>query len=366
MVNNFLNMKYIVYETTNLVNNKIYIGVHKTVNPDVFDGYIGCGCLATQPNTYMHPKTHFQFAVKKYGPKNFRRKTLAIFNTLEEASNLERELVNEQFLQREDVYNMILGGIDDNFYNVVKCYQYDLKGNFIKEYESIRQASIELNCDHGLIDHAIALKIKGKNSFWTNVKYDKLDISDYNLGLNHQIPIYLYSEFGEYLKEFPNQTQASKSTGISISSIKDSRIFGLLKKGFYFCEVKSDNYSKARKRYIENRPIYKYDGSTNLFLQEYKHQIDAEKEYPESNINKAIKLKQLCANNFYWSLEKLETFGKSTKNKKRQVGQYDLSENLIKVYNSATEAAKENGSSVWKVLNGTNKTQKGFVYKYLN
>lgn len=36
-------MKYIVYQTTNLINNKIYIGVHKTKNPDIFDGYLGCG-----------------------------------------------------------------------------------------------------------------------------------------------------------------------------------------------------------------------------------------------------------------------------------------------------------------------------------
>lgn len=359
-------MKYIVYETTNLINDKIYIGVHKTVNPDIFDGYLGCGVLATQPYTYMHPKTHFQYAVKKYGPKNFRRKVLAIFDTLEEASNLERDLVNEIYLQRPDVYNMILGGVDDNFYTIVKCYQYDLKGNFIKEYESIQQASIELNCHHSLIDHAITLKTKGKNSFWTNVKYEKLDVSNFNLGLNHQIPIYVYNEAGEFLREFPNQTQASEETGITVNSIREARIFGLLKKGFYFCTIKDTNYSRARKTYIENRPIYKYDSDTNLLVQEYEHQIDAEKEYPQSNINKAIKLKQPCVNGFYWSLEKLQTFGKSAHNKKRQVGQYDLSGNLIKIYDSATAAANENGTSVWKVLNGTNKTQKGFIYKYLN
>ena len=34
------NLKFIVYCTTNIVNNKIYIGVHKTENPDIFDGYI--------------------------------------------------------------------------------------------------------------------------------------------------------------------------------------------------------------------------------------------------------------------------------------------------------------------------------------
>ena len=41
-------MKYIVYQTTNLINNKIYIGVHKTVNPDIFDGYIGNGGICNE------------------------------------------------------------------------------------------------------------------------------------------------------------------------------------------------------------------------------------------------------------------------------------------------------------------------------
>lgn len=32
-------MKYIVYKTTCLVNSKIYIGYHRTSNPEVFDGF---------------------------------------------------------------------------------------------------------------------------------------------------------------------------------------------------------------------------------------------------------------------------------------------------------------------------------------
>ena len=36
-------MKYIVYQTINVVNNKVYIGVHKTETPYIFDGYLGCG-----------------------------------------------------------------------------------------------------------------------------------------------------------------------------------------------------------------------------------------------------------------------------------------------------------------------------------
>ena len=57
-------MKYIVYLTTNLnskINgiNRIYIGVHKTENPEIFDGYIGCGVNIYKASSYMYPKTAF-------------------------------------------------------------------------------------------------------------------------------------------------------------------------------------------------------------------------------------------------------------------------------------------------------------------
>ena len=103
-------MKYIVYQTVNKINNKIYIGVHGTTNPEEFDGYIGCGVSIYRPATYMNPKTPFQYAVKKYGIKSFIRTTLKIFNTEIDAYDLERWLVDEQFIKREDTYNLILGG----------------------------------------------------------------------------------------------------------------------------------------------------------------------------------------------------------------------------------------------------------------
>ena len=78
-------MKYIVYLTTNKINNKIYVGVHKTENPNVFDGYIGCGVKIQQASSYMNPKSPFQYAVKKYGVKNFHRSTIAIFDNEKEA-----------------------------------------------------------------------------------------------------------------------------------------------------------------------------------------------------------------------------------------------------------------------------------------
>ena len=85
-------MKYIVYLTTNLKSEinghkKIYIGVHKTENPDIFDGYIGCGVYINQPSTYMYPKTPFQYAVKKYGTGAFIRTVLYEYDNEIEAYN---------------------------------------------------------------------------------------------------------------------------------------------------------------------------------------------------------------------------------------------------------------------------------------
>ena len=52
--------------------------------------------------------------------------------------------------------------------------------------------------------------------------------------------------------------------------------------------------------------------------------------------------------------------------KKRKVGRFDLNDNLIETFNSATQAAKEYGSAVWHVLAGRSETQKGFKFKYLS
>lgn len=78
---------------------KIYVGVHRTENPDIFDGYIGCGIYVNQPSTYMYPKTPFQCAVKKYGPHAFKRITLYEYDVEADAYKKEAEIVDETFVK---------------------------------------------------------------------------------------------------------------------------------------------------------------------------------------------------------------------------------------------------------------------------
>lgn len=135
-------LNYILYQTVNTVNKKIYIGVHQTASLD-FDGYIGQDIWVNRPSTIKYPKTHFAKAVKKYGFKAFIRTTLATYNTMEEALKAEKEIVNQEFIERPDTYNMVLGGrMNIVPTNAQAVYVYDLEGNFVKEFSSASKAAI--------------------------------------------------------------------------------------------------------------------------------------------------------------------------------------------------------------------------------
>lgn len=88
-------MFYTVYQTTNTVNDKIYIGVHKTSKID--DNYIGSGNVIKE-------------AIKKYGRQAFKKEILFIYDNIQEAYRKENELVNKDFVEREDTYNLVCGG----------------------------------------------------------------------------------------------------------------------------------------------------------------------------------------------------------------------------------------------------------------
>ena len=150
-------MKYIVYLTINLVNNKKYIGVHKTATPEVFDGYLGCGVERNAPSSYKRSKTPFQYAVNKYGVDSFKRTTLYTFDNEDDAYTIEEILVNESWISRPDTYNVALGG-KCGASQKIECYQYDLNGNFIRSYESYNFAGELNNCSGQTIAYAIAYK----------------------------------------------------------------------------------------------------------------------------------------------------------------------------------------------------------------
>lgn len=86
-------MYYYIYKTTNLQNNKYYIGKHKGYFDDE---YLGSGKLLQQ-------------AVKKYGKESFKKEILLYCLTEQELNYWERRIVNIH-RQKPNCYNLAPGG----------------------------------------------------------------------------------------------------------------------------------------------------------------------------------------------------------------------------------------------------------------
>lgn len=218
-------MKFIVYCTTCKINGKIYIGVHKTENPDVFDGYIGNGLKIGY--NIKNPKTAFQHAVKKYGYSNFVRNTLFIFNNEEEAYLKEKEIVTLEFIRQKDNYNTNVGNkLDVTNYRTSKhseIYQYDENGNLLNIFKSNKEASEKLNITLTSLTYARSHKSLLKGFYFLSaddnvdniikIKEEIYKITDKSVSkYKNGILIYTY----------PNMKQAAKENNISVSEIKKS------------------------------------------------------------------------------------------------------------------------------------------------
>ena len=356
-------MKYIVYLTTNLVNNKIYIGVHQTENPDVFDGYLGNHVNIHDRSTYFKPKYPFQYAVRKYGIKNFKRTTLKIFNKLEDALDLEKWLVCPEFIARKDTYNVALGG---NVPPIRKkqIYQYDLNGNFIKEWPSITEASLYYKLSNTSIGKAIFNRTPVKKYLWTDFKLDKIDLKKFKIDSNKK-KIFIYDNNGNLLFKFKSLSDCSKYFKESVQTLS-TKIAGKyqIQKKYYISDYKYEKFPIEILRI--NDGFYQYDLEGN-FIRHIADNKELQTILNTKNISgvyRAIRTGN-TAYGYQWNnifVPKMKQINIITT--ARKVGKYSLNGDLIQIFNTVREA-KQDTCGCTHVLKGTRKTAGGYIWKYI-
>lgn len=359
-------MKYIVYITTNKINNKIYVGVHQTENPDIFDGYLGCGAYANKPSSYNKGKTHLHNAILKYGTSAFYRQTLRVFDNLEDALDLEAWIVNDAFVKRTDTYNMTLGGQVPPILSKT-IYQFDLKGNLIKTWDSIKDITnyYKINKDR------IAMCIKDKRSFNNFFWSDKENINIKEFRLSDRGYVYQYNKDGKLLNIFKNASEAALKLDITRNAISNAVFNRILCSGYYFLRPDEDInillYDRSNKILANTTKVYRYlkDGT---FDKEYKSIKEASLDTPKTchgNIICAIKNNK-TSGGFRWSYiksNKIKPYSELDL-KPIKIAQYDLNHNLIKIWDSVKDCKKE-FPGCQKVCRKERKTTKGYIFEYI-
>jgi len=91
----YIDMHYLIYKITNKLNNKFYVGAHKT--HDKNDEYFGSGKILSR-------------SVEKHGKEKFHKEILHECQTEDDMWVMEANIVDDEFIARPDTYNIKCGG----------------------------------------------------------------------------------------------------------------------------------------------------------------------------------------------------------------------------------------------------------------
>jgi group I intron endonuclease len=186
----------VVYLTINLVNGKKYIGQDSNNNPK----YLGSG-------------TDLKKAIKKYGRDNFKK---IILENIEDISKLNEK---EEFWIKKfkadkssEFYNISekgmgfpkgLKSIAQSKSKWKPIHQYDLQGNFIKEWPNSKSATEYYKFPSGTISNVLRGKYKSGGGFIWIFKGKQLCLPNIPRP-NHCIEIHQYDLQGNFIKEWPS------------------------------------------------------------------------------------------------------------------------------------------------------------------
>ena len=363
-------MKYIVYLTTNLKSqingiNRIYVGVHKTEDPSIFDGYLGCGCYINQPSTYMYPKTPFQYAVKKYGVRSFRREILFIFDNKQDAYNKEAEIVNIDFLKQAHTYNACLGGISYNNYKPL--YQFTLDGVLIKKWDYSIEAYEFYNVPMEKFEYAIHDKHPLFDSLWAT--QNNINLTEYSTKTWGEPKVtHLYSKEGKWLKEFLSRKECADYIGtkeeVIVKAIKQD---SLVLKQYYVSDSLVDEIKpKARKQYAKSK-IYVYNENSELIgFGIGKEVMPLIREHSWQVIRDAFRYKKGWYKNFYLSMQEIDKVPERRSGNGIKIDVYTKYGDFIETLNTVKEVREKYNvpSSKIKNIEQGNRYFKDWIFKY--
>lgn len=286
-----------IYKFENLINHKIYIG-QSTQLEERYKQH------KSKSNTV---DKRFYDAVRKYGWDNFSYEILEYCQP-EELNDREVYYVS-YYDSYNNGYNATPGGDNIGKHASISVQQYSLSGKFIKEYNSMKEASkatgVSVNmltrCCKGRTNHAGLYQWKYTNDKEKEIKYIKQE----NVCLRNR-KILQYNLNGELIRIYDTLEEASKLTNTSKSLITNNckRKHSNTANG-YVWRYEDSPLQENEKIPLKEKKVLQYDLNGN-FLQEYQSLTEASKitGINLGNIGSVCQGKRDTAGNYRWKYKK--------------------------------------------------------------
>lgn len=226
-------MYYIIYKIVNTINDKYYIGKHKT--QDLHDDYLGSGKL-------------IRSAINKYGRDKFTKTILELCNSEEHMNERERAILTLEHVNNPNCYNCRVGGEGGwgHWLNSEEAHQSRLKGG---RNSGVRERNLALTEEQCVARYEKGLKkwIE-ENGYvpepWTQERREAMSklLSEKNPMHNK---CWVCSPKGEIKIIDKEKLNAYKAIGwIKGKKVKDTN-----KSSFDRCWINKDGVSKFIKNY---------------------------------------------------------------------------------------------------------------------
>ena len=267
-------------------------------------------------------------------------------------------------------------------YNSRPISQYDLKGNFIRDWENVQQAEGTLKIRNIL--NALNGRNKTAGGYQWKYKNSGKIITEYRQNREYKgRHVFQYDLDGNFIKEWGSYLQAAKELGIPHQHIL--RVLNgerKMTRGFIFkyeYVEKNQKYNPEDKSFIKAVEQYALDGS---YIRDWPSITSAEKELGiSSGIGKCCKGKSKTAGGYQWKYKgdskviKSLIKPKPIKIKKprplpsnaKSILQFSLDDSLIGTYESIAKASRLTGISIATIsgcLKNRQKTAGGYKWKY--
>jgi len=243
---------------------------------------------------------------------------------------------------------------DNTLHKNKKIYQFDLEGNFIKEYDSVNDAVIGIGATKWSVYNSLTRNNRCNYKFYLSFNRDFKKSELEYLRKEHKTPVYQFDLEGKFIKKHESSMDASKSLEIKYTSIHNAiHLKNVCNKKFYFSRTIDFVLIPDKKRLSISKPVYQFDLKGN-FIKEYESIKSASLilNINRSDINNSIHQHSIKTD-FYFSRtrefivpDKRRIRGKRND---KTLYQFDLEGNFVQKYesiNSASLILKINPSAI--------------------